>query len=63
MTSEKPFWPESFCDLSLATMLTLEQVWVISGLKGTQECGDREKAVEQESSDKAESQFLLRGCT
>lgn len=44
-------------------MLTLEQVWVISGLKGTQECGDREKAVEEQSSDKAESQFLLRGCT
>ena len=33
MREEKPFWPKSFCDLNLATMLALKQVSVINDLR------------------------------
>ena len=36
-------WPKSFCDLSLATMLTLEQVSIINNLQGTKECKNKTK--------------------
>ena len=43
-------------DISLATMLALEQVSVINDLKGTKECRNREsKTVKEQGSDKAES--------
>ena len=35
------FWPKLFCDLSLATMLALEQVSVTNDLKGTKECRNK----------------------
>ena len=34
LTEESPFWPKPFCDLRLATVLAVEQVSVISDLKG-----------------------------
>ena len=33
LTKEKPFWPKPFRDLSLATMLVLEQVSIMMALK------------------------------
>ena len=44
-----------FCDLSLVIMLALEQVLVMEDLKETKECRNREKAVKQQCTDKAES--------
>ena len=35
------FWPKSFCDLSLATTLALEQVSVINDLKEIKECRNK----------------------
>ena len=48
-TYENPFWPMPFCDLSLAPVLALEQVSVISDVKRTEEHRDREKAVIKQS--------------
>ena len=33
MTLVKPFWPNAFCDLSLATILALQQISVIMILR------------------------------
>ena len=38
---EGHFWPKPFCDLSLATVLVLEQVSVISDLKVTKLCKNK----------------------
>ena len=38
------FWPKSFCDLSLATVLALEQVSVITYLKGSEEMQEPRKS-------------------
>ena len=36
LTQEKSFWPKPFCDLTLATVLVLEQVSVFNYLKGSE---------------------------
>ena len=58
LTQENPFWPKPFCDLGLAAMLALEQVWVINDLKG----GDAETRAEQPRNNGAaleQEQYLL----
>ena len=44
LTEEKPLSLKPFCDPSLFTMLALEQVSVITGLKRTQESTNKQKA-------------------
>ena len=41
------FWSKTFCDLSLATMLALQQVSVINDLKGGKDCRNERKAVKK----------------
>lgn len=45
---EKPFWPKSTWDLSLDTMLALQNVSVINDLKGIKGCRNRGKAVKKQ---------------
>ena len=48
--------PKPFCDLSLVSMLALEQVSVINDLKGTKGFRNKEKAIKkQQFPDKTES--------
>ena len=45
---EAIFWLKSFCDLSLATTLALEQVSVINGLREVREYINKGKAVKKQ---------------
>ena len=47
LTEEKPFWPKAFCDLSLATVLALEQVSVINDLKGEKRIQEQRKISQE----------------
>lgn len=58
---EKPFWPKSTWDLSLDTMLALQNVSVINDLKGIKGCRNRGKAVKkQQFGDKRGLSSFLR---